>query len=271
VSDPSDDAVHEARRRSFDAIADTYDEVRPGYPAAVFDALVASVAPPARVLEIGAGTGQATGALLGRGYQVVAIEPGRNLAARLAAKLGHRALTVRAERLEDWEVEHAAFDLAAAFGSFHWVDRAAAYRIIATALRPGGWLALAWNERLDDIVPGSFEDAVQPVYRRWAPSLAHAEQTPTHDWRPSIAASGLFGEAKRLSFPWSRRLDTATYLRLLDTYSNHRLLAGRERGALHAAIAALIEERFDGEVLEERETVLYLAPLRHTNPPPRSG
>ena len=261
MSDPDGAAAHEARRRSFDAIADTYDEVRPGYPSAVFDELAARVAAPARVLEIGAGTGQATGPLLGRGYEVVAIEPGRNLAAHLVAKLTDRALTVRAERLEDWKVEPAAFDLAAAFGSFHWVDQTAAYRIIATALRGGGWLALAWNEGLE-ATRGSFEDAVQPVYRQLAPSLAHAEQRHTVDWRPSIAATGLFGEAKRLSFPWSRRLDTATYLRLLDTYSNHRLLGGSEREALHAAIAVLIDDHFDGAVVEERETVLYLAPRR---------
>jgi SAM-dependent methyltransferase len=261
VSGPDDAAEHEARSRSFDAIADIYDEVRPGYPEAVFDALAARVPPPARALEIGAGTGQATGSLLERGYAVVAIEPGRNLAARLTAKFAEAALTVHAERLEDWAVEAAAFDLAAAFGSFHWVDEAAGYRIMATALRSDGWLALAWNEGVP-VASGSFEGAVQAIYRRWAPSLAMDEQEPPLDRRPSIEASGLFGAAERLTFPWSRALDTSTYLRLLDTYSNHRMLADADRAALHAGIAALIDDHFGGEVIEERETVLYVTRRR---------
>lgn len=261
-ADPADAIVREARRRTFDVVAETYDEVRPGYPSAVFDELAARVTPPARALEIGAGTGQATGSLLERGYEVVALEPGPNMAARLTEKLGGMALTVRAERLEDWTVEPAAFDLAAAFGSFHWVDQASGYAIVARALRPGGWLALAWNEAPDVVPRGSFEDTVQPIYGRWAPSLAHARQSADPDRRPSIAASGLFDEAERLTFPWSRRLDTKTYIRLLYTYSNHRLLSAADRTALHAAIAALIDERFGGEVVEERVTVLYLAPRR---------
>lgn len=260
--------LREARRRSFDEAADDYDAVRPGYPDALFDELASRIPPPTDVLKVGPGTGQATSALLERGYRVLAIEPGARLAAHLRRKLARPALTVHVGRLEDWPMRPAAFDLAVAFSSFHWIEPDAGYRILAGALRPGGWLGLAWNEPVDDEPePGSFEDAVQPIYRRCAPMLARdAPPGPAggpgegHDRRPEIAATGLFaGPADRLTYPWSRRLDSPTYLRLLDTYSGHRQLTAEQRRCLHDAIADLLEARFGGEHLEERNAVLYLA------------
>ena len=46
-----------ARARSFGRVADAYDRIRPGYPSALFDDLLAYAGPVGRVLEVGAGTG----------------------------------------------------------------------------------------------------------------------------------------------------------------------------------------------------------------------
>lgn len=51
--------MDEARRTSFERQAELYDAARPSYPAALVEDVVARCA-PARMLEIGAGTGQAT-------------------------------------------------------------------------------------------------------------------------------------------------------------------------------------------------------------------
>jgi SAM-dependent methyltransferase len=57
----------------FDALADLYATARPGYPERVVDDLLDLSETPAagRVLEVGAGTGQATEALARRGLSVV--------------------------------------------------------------------------------------------------------------------------------------------------------------------------------------------------------
>jgi SAM-dependent methyltransferase len=269
VTRPRDtDRIREARRRSFDEFADEYDAVRPGYPARLFDELESRVPPPADVLEVGAGTGQATSDLLARGYRVLAVEPGARLAAVLERKLAGSALSIHVGPLEGWPATIGAFDLAAAFSSFHWVDRDTGYRILARALRPGGWLALAWNAPAEaDPKPGSFEHAVQPIYRRCAPMLAlDAPRDPAgrpgddHDRRAEIAETRLFTDpVERLTYPWSRRLDTRTYLRLLDTYSGHHQLEPDQRRCLHEGIATLLHERFGGVLVEERIAVLYLA------------
>src|SRR6185436_15674571 len=73
--------LDEARRTSFDAQAELYDAVRPLYPDALADDVIARGG--RRVLEIGTGTGQATVVFARRGASIVAIEPGPRLAAVL--------------------------------------------------------------------------------------------------------------------------------------------------------------------------------------------
>jgi tRNA A58 N-methylase Trm61 len=60
---------------SFNAAASTYHRGRPAYPDAVFDLLASrcGLRPGARVLDIGAGSGLATGPLLAAGAHVVAV------------------------------------------------------------------------------------------------------------------------------------------------------------------------------------------------------
>jgi len=62
--------IDDARRRSFDATAELYDAVRPSYPDALADEVLARAG--RRVLEIGAGTGKATVVFARRGASIEA-------------------------------------------------------------------------------------------------------------------------------------------------------------------------------------------------------
>ena len=57
--------------------------MRPGYPPAIIDAIIALAAlpPEGKMLEIGCGTGQITLPFALRGYTILALEPGDALAA----------------------------------------------------------------------------------------------------------------------------------------------------------------------------------------------
>src|SRR5438067_10261104 len=70
-------------RMSFDLAAEIYDEIRPSYPAALFDYLFDLLPPRPNILEVAPGTCQATRDLLRRGAVVHAIEIGPAMAARL--------------------------------------------------------------------------------------------------------------------------------------------------------------------------------------------
>jgi 16S rRNA A1518/A1519 N6-dimethyltransferase RsmA/KsgA/DIM1 with predicted DNA glycosylase/AP lyase activity len=83
----------EAERRWFNAHAANYHGGRPRYPDEIFEALVrvAGLGNDCRVVEIGAGSGLATGPILATGARrwrssVVAVEPGVDLAAILRGR-----------------------------------------------------------------------------------------------------------------------------------------------------------------------------------------
>lgn len=69
-------------RTTFNQVALLYDQVRPGYPEALFDDVVSLslISPVGRILEIGCGTGQATVPFARLGYRILCIELGKNLA-----------------------------------------------------------------------------------------------------------------------------------------------------------------------------------------------
>jgi len=58
-----------------------------------------------------------------------------------------------------------------------------------------------------------------------------------------IDASGLYGTVAFRVYPWTASYTTARYLDLLDTYSDHALLAPAHRASLYQAIAEAIERR----------------------------
>ena len=76
-------------RATFDTIASLYDEVRPGYPEVIIDAIIERSQLPAtgRTLEVGCGTGQITRPFAQRGYAITALELGPALAALAAEHL----------------------------------------------------------------------------------------------------------------------------------------------------------------------------------------
>lgn len=72
----------------FGHAAEEFQRYRPEYPPELFERLLAAVAPShrRRALDLGAGTGRATGALLRHFAEVIAVEPDPRMAAKLAEK-----------------------------------------------------------------------------------------------------------------------------------------------------------------------------------------
>jgi ubiquinone/menaquinone biosynthesis C-methylase UbiE len=132
-------------RATFDQVAPLYDEARPTYPEELFDEVVSLSGVPTdgRILEIGCGTGQATVPLARRGYRILCVELGENLAAAARRKLAaYPHVEVLTGAFENWPSEQNAFDLAVSAEAFHWLDQTSAYRKISRTLRPGGAIAL---------------------------------------------------------------------------------------------------------------------------------
>ncbi|HVT42569.1 MAG TPA: methyltransferase domain-containing protein, partial [Acidimicrobiales bacterium] len=165
MSAPSHDPLHrEDGRRLFGLDPAVSDAGRPQYPPALYDALErrCGLGDAARILEIGPGTGLVTRRLLATGASVVAVEPNANLAAFLRDSFGGELRVVEA-LFEEADLESAAFDLAVAATSFHWVDPEAGLATVARALRPGGAVALWWTLFQDPTARDDFSRAARAI------------------------------------------------------------------------------------------------------------
>jgi len=254
-------------RGSFDAVADLYDRVRPGYPEESLDQIVELTGLPRRgaVLEIGPGTGQLSVPIAERGYHLTAVELGRHLAERARRNLsGYPRATVLCGRFEDVELPPASFDTVVAATSFHWLDAETAYPKAASLLRPTGSLALLWNIHVD-IERGFFADS-EEVYARIAPELLGPSRPGRASERTArareIEASGCFGAVETRSTPWRAQYSVPRYLDLLSTYSDHIGLDPETRTELFTELGALIRRRYRGRVDKRYETIVYVAPVR---------
>lgn len=252
------------QRFTFDAVAETYDRIRPGYPAELFDAVVKLSGVPSggAILEIGCGTGQATRELARRGYRILGLEPGASLRALACERLaGFPGVEIVAHTFESWPLAKASADLVVAAQSFHWVDPALRFGKSADALRPGGALALVGNTTVSH---GSRAE-LDAAYEQHAPALAHTAPMDWYSERGPLVRlfeeSGRFGPAVHRVALWTRSYTTPEYLALLSTFSDHRLLPAAHREALHAAIRQAIE-RDGGSIRVDYATHLHLAHVR---------
>ena len=126
----------------FAEVASAYDRGRPEYAPAVVGAIAAEldIPPAGPVLDLAAGTGKLTRALLGVGLDVVAVEPQLQLRELLAESVGsERVREGLAEAIPLPDESVAAVTVADAF---HWFDHALALAEIGRVLRPGGGLAV---------------------------------------------------------------------------------------------------------------------------------
>jgi SAM-dependent methyltransferase len=184
---------------SFVEVADAYERGRPEYTPAVAEAIAAELrlAPSARVLDLAAGTGKLTRALLAAGFDVIAVEPLAQLREILAASVGaQRVLDGLAEEIPLQDESVAAVTVAEAF---HWFDHARALREIERVLLPGGGLAVL--RTLPDWSGASWAHEVGTLIAELRP------QHPQFDgpsWQQTAEAQGCWTPPREVRLTMSR-------------------------------------------------------------------
>ena len=243
---------------SFGSVADAYDRARPGYPPDAARWLAGDT--PARVLELGAGTGLLTADLVALGHRVLATDPLeemlRHLAARLPAVPAARAV---AERIP---LPSRSVDVVVSAQAFHWFDLERALPEIARVLRPGGEIALVWNERDERI----------PWVKRLGDVIGTQEQNadPTHD----LIRSALFGYVETASFRFWQPLDRELLHDLIRSRSNIAMMTETERQRVLRQADALYDEYgrgADGMLLPYRTHCFKAVVRPQPEPEPAPG
>jgi SAM-dependent methyltransferase len=259
------------QRLVFGEVADEYDEVRAGYPAAVAEAVFAFTGGPVELVEVGAGTGKATAAFAGYGCPITCIEPDPQMAAVLRDRFARRIPPVRVVMggFEGWAAPPGGVPLIISAQAWHWVDPALRWTRASRALSTGGALALFGHSYA--FADAALEADVNRVYAALAPQLLDAGDGPGrlaavdgHWMYQEMAADGRFvdvtGRLLRTVVAYPRE----RYRRLLQTFSPHRMLDPGPRRALHDGIDEVVDAH-GGVVRVALDTVLVLG--RRAEPP----
>jgi len=232
----------ERLRQTFDRAAERYDRVRPDYPEALFDDLVAlaGLKPGDHLIEVGCATGKATRPLARRGFLITCVELGPELAAVARRNLAGYAAT-----------------------AWHWIDPDVRYRRAWQALRPGGHLAF-WSA--GHVFPEGgdpFFAEIQDIYDEIGEALPPGAPRPRPgelpDERAGIEASGLFEVTGVRHYDWERVYPAEEYIELLETFSGHLAMADWKRRRLYGEIRRRLALRRDHEVRRGWGAVLHVA------------
>lgn len=217
---------------AFAEVADAYERGRPGYPEQAVRWLAGDE--PADVVDLGAGTGKLTRALVGLGHRVTAIEPLDEMRAELEAAVpSARALPGSAEAMT---LADASVDVVTSAQAFHWFDHDDALPEIARVLRREGRIALVWNSR----------DDRDPWMARLSAIIGNESVTES-DVVPILAASGLFGPVETATFAFEQVLDRDGLLDLVLSRSYLAKLPPAEREPVLEAVGTLYDETADAE------------------------
>jgi ubiquinone/menaquinone biosynthesis C-methylase UbiE len=136
----------------FTGLAGLYARCRPDYPPAAVQYILSHCRlTPGRVLvDVGSGTGISARLLAAHGLRVLGIEPNADMRLQAEAEPWEGpapAPTYCDGRAEATGLPDAQADAVLSAQAFHWFAAEPALREFHRILRPGGWVALMWNER----------------------------------------------------------------------------------------------------------------------------
>ena len=228
----------------FSGRAKDYLKGRPPYPEAVVDTLEQQgLAPGSLVADIGAGAGAASLLFLSRGYRVIATEPNDDMRAAAVA-LG---IDARPGTGEDTGLPAASVDLALCAQAFHWMDQPRAWAEFLRIARPGGFIALLWNNRIRTGSP--FLDELEHLLHRFAlEDIAWAERMEKRRW-PGM---------NEAVFPNTHRLDLDSFLARISSLSWMPCSGSPGHAEMTAALRDLFNRHQQGGFVEmPHECVLY--------------
>jgi len=219
-----------ARDWNYDALAAHYG-LRAPYDAAALDAAFARIAMDAgaECVDIGAGSGRLTAALVARGLRVTAVEPSTPM-----REIGERE--VPAARWIDADARHCGLDSGCCsvltFGSsFNVMPASSALDLAARLLRPRGGLVVLWNHRdLEDPLQRRLQDAIE----RHVPGYAHGSRRDNAS--ATIEADGRFDTLGHVDGHFAHRIRATDFI---DGFRAHATLVRQAGAALPEVLDAM--------------------------------
>ena len=253
----------------FTGLAGIYARHRPSYPLAALDFIFhrCQLGAASSLVDVGCGTGISARQFAQLGVSVIGIEPNdemRHQAERELLPPGIPAPVYRAGWAEATSLPDGSADAVLAAQAFHWFEPEPTLREFHRILKPGGWVALLWNERDEadaftaaygKIVRSTPEAAATEGSRRRAgepllmsPIFAHPERVYFRH-EQALDVEGVIGRAMSVSYAPKEPATTEAHLAALREVFGRFQQAGQV--VLRYQTTVVIGQRWEGEAPAE--------------------
>jgi len=249
--------MSEPTERFSDRVAD-YQNYRPSYPPEVVDTLISECNLNSRstIADIGSGTGIFTRLLLDKNFHVVGVEPNQSMRGAAEQQLSnYRKFTSTEGQSEHTDLADHSIDLITAAQAFHWFKGDETRQEFIRVLKPGGQVALIWNQR-------KLEQPFQKEYDAMLRKYAADYNSVNHMNISYENIAGFFSPNKVLTFEFGNTqvFDLVGFLGRMQSSSYTPKSNTSEHGILMRAAENLFNSyECDGVITFEYVTRLYLS------------
>jgi SAM-dependent methyltransferase len=245
----------------FSSRVENYAKYRPNYPTEIIPSLRSeSVLTDSSIIaDIGSGTGKLTELFLKNGNMVFGVEPNKGMRTAaetfLQAYPNFQSLDGTAEQTT---LADSSIDLITAAQAFHWFNPSLARIEALRILRPGGWVALIWNDRKLQSTP--FLEAYEALLLKYGTDYQDVRHDKAEE---AITKFFVSGDVKLKTFPNKQVFD-------LDGLKGRVLSSSYTPEPDHPNFPAMIQEleavfrnhEKDGKVVFEYDTKVFYGSLK---------
>lgn len=184
----------------FGHAAAEFERYRPEYPPGLFEHILDRVVarPRQRAMDLGAGTGKATRALLPHFREVIAVEPDPGMAAKL--KEDFPQAVVHNATAEEFSHPPSTVDLVTVANALHWMDAARVFPNVHSWLGPRAILAV-FDRPLPKTIPAIDAITLGEIRGPWRP---HRDERlgRKYVWQDQVRAAEGFEVLEETRFPY---------------------------------------------------------------------
>lgn len=246
-------------KNTFSQVVATYDYARPTYPRELCEQIVAfaGLERGANLLEVGAGTGQATDLFLN--YSPTLLEVSNEQVSFLRRK--YPSLRVDKDYFEDYESDQS-FDLIYSATAFHWVDSAVGYPKAWRMLKDSGSMAVFWHMSSVMHYDCGIFPLLNAVKLKYMPnaSLGFDDvgvEAVRQKRFSQFQSGGYFSKPELFEYRWTDLYDANRYTALVESYSDTQLLPENTRRAYLDDLRTTIEHN-GGKVEIPQHVLLFI-------------
>lgn len=261
--------IMDIKKNLFKTVISDYEFGRPQYPEKLYEEIrrFSGICPSSEILEVGAGTGQATDLFVAHGHKLDIIEVSEEQVAYLKSKYSsYSRATIFKNYFEEYTAEKK-YDLIYSATAFHWIKCENGYPKAWRMLRPGGTIAVFWNVFFDMYHSGGIFDELNELKKIYMPNEGSGltlDEIKEKRIR-QITVGGFFDLPEYHEYRTNKHYDADRFLAYLKTYSGTLMLNESTRHKYLKAVSDCLA-RHGGNIEIPEIVSLYLVKKKGERP-----